>query len=187
MSHHDTHAAHDDHGHGGHHITPMWLYNAIFGALLVLTAVTVWIAQFDFGSANTLIAMFVATIKATLVGLFFMHLLYDERINLLTFGFGLLFVALFFLFPLLDIGTRTYIDPIKDNSSVYKAAQVQKVQDKHAETYKSELSKLPRLNPTGFITTPEGEGPAPEPAPEPATAGAEGAADGTPAEPAPAQ
>ena len=67
MSHHDTHAA-GEHAHGEHHITPLWLYNTIFGALLVLTVVTVWIAQFDFGSANTVIAMFVATIKASLVG-----------------------------------------------------------------------------------------------------------------------
>jgi caa(3)-type oxidase subunit IV len=176
MSHHDTHAA-GEHAHGEHHITPLWLYNTIFGALLFLTVVTVWIAQFDFGAANTVIAMFVATIKASLVALFFMHLLHDERINLLTFGFGLLFVALFFLFPLLDIGTRSYIEPLKDNNSVRAAATEQKKQDKHADTYKDELNKLTRLNATGFIATPEGEGPAapaPEPAPE---AGAEAGAE----------
>jgi cytochrome c oxidase subunit 4 len=105
------------------------VYNGIFGGLLVLTVVTVWVAQFDFGAANTFIAMFVATIKASLVAFFFMHLLHDERLNLITFGFGLLFVSLFFLFPLLDITSRTYVDPIKDNSSGSKYEKVLKAQN----------------------------------------------------------
>jgi len=185
MSNHDSHSAdHADHGH--HHVSPMWLYNLIFGALLFLTVVTVWIAQFDFGSANTFIAMFVATIKASLVGLFFMHLLYDERINMMTFGFGLLFVALFFLFPLVDIGSRGYIEELKTNHSGLIQEHEDKEQAKHAKKYKEQLGQLPMLNKTSFITTPEGEGPAPEPAPAPApapTAGAEaGGAEATPAE-----
>ena len=151
MSSHDTH--HDD--HGGHHVTPAWLYHTIFGGLLCLTVITVWIAQFDFGAANTLIAMFVATIKASLVAFFFMHLLHDERLNLLTFGFGLLFVCLFFLFPLVDIGTRTYVDPIKDNSSVEKVGKLNNAQDKHAERYKD--VDLSRVYKSGFITAPADE------------------------------
>ena len=164
MSNHDAHGA--DHEHH-HHITPMWLYNVIFGALLFLTVVTVWIAQFDFGSANTFIAMFVATIKATLVGLFFMHLLHDERINMMTFGFGLLFVALFFLFPLIDIGTRGYIEELKVTNSGLIQEHEQAEQEKHAKKYEEALGKLPALNKTSFLAPAEGEGPAPkvEPAP----------------------
>ena len=164
MSHHDSHA-HDHEGHGAHHVTPAIVYHAIFGALLCLTVVTVWIAQFDFGAANTIIAMLVATVKATLVALFFMHLLHDDRLNMVTFGFGLLFVALFFLFQLLDITSRTYVDPIRDNNSVYKAEKQQGLQDAHAKRYEDKLSGLSRLNQTGFITTPEGEGEAPAEAP----------------------
>ncbi|MCB9523561.1 MAG: cytochrome C oxidase subunit IV family protein [Myxococcales bacterium] len=109
-------AEHTAHGEGHHHhITPLSHYFAVFGALLVLTAVTVWIAQFHFGAANTLIAMLVATIKASLVALIFMHLLYDDRLNSLTFLFGLLFVALFFIFTLTDVYTRGFIDPVRDN------------------------------------------------------------------------
>lgn len=160
MSHHDNH--HDD--HDGHHVTPLWLYNAIFGGLLCLTVITVWIAQFDFGSMNTVIAMLVATVKASLVALFFMHLLHDERLNMLTFGFGLLFVCLFFLFPLVDIGTRTYIDPIKDNSSVYKAMKQQEAQQAHSEKHKKALGNLTNLHTRQFITVAEDEGEAkPEP------------------------
>lgn len=166
MSNHDSHST--DHADHEHHITPMWIYNGIFAALLFLTVVTVWIAQFDFGSANTVIAMFVATIKATLVGLFFMHLLHDERINMMTFGFGLLFVALFFLFPLVDISSRDYIDELKANHSGLVQEHEEKEQAKHATKYKEQLGQLPMLNKTSFITTPEGEGPVAEPAPEPA-------------------
>lgn len=151
MSAHDTH--HDD--HGGHHVTPSWLYHAIFGGLLVLTVVTVWISPsagvFDFGAATTLIAMLVATIKASLVALFFMHLLHDERLNMLTFGFGLLFVCLFFLFPLVDITTRTLVDPIKDNSSVVKAQKAEEVYEDHKKTFKKDLGNLGQLHRTGFI------------------------------------
>jgi caa(3)-type oxidase subunit IV len=168
MSHHDAH--HDD--HHGHHVTPAWLYHAIFGALLCLTVITVWIAQFDFGSMNTVIAMLVATVKASLVALFFMHLLHDERLNLLTFGFGLLFVCLFFLFPLVDIGTRTYVDPVKDNSSVYKAEKAQQAQDDFAKKHSKELGNLSNLYNRGFVKAAEGEGPAkPEPVPAPAEGG----------------
>lgn len=116
-----SHAAHDDahdDGHHGPHVTPLPIYFAVFGTLLVLTGVTVWIAQFDFGSANTLIAMLVATVKATLVAAIFMHLLYEERLNTLAFVFGLIFVSLFFIFTMLDVFTRKHIDPIRANNGV---------------------------------------------------------------------
>jgi len=164
----------------------MWIYHGVFGALLFLTIVTVWIAQFDFGSANTFIAMFVATIKATFVGLFFMHLLHDERINMMTFGFGLLFVALFFLFPLVDIGSRGYIEELKVSNSGTLQEDEDRAQAKHAEQYKEALDKLPTLNKTSFITAAEGEGAAP-PAPEvPAVDEAAAPVAGQDAAPAPA-
>ena len=151
-------SSHDNHD-GGHHVTPLWLYHAIFGGLLCLTVITVWVspsaAVFDFGAATTAIAMLVATIKASLVALFFMHLLHDERLNLLTFGFGLLFVCLFFLFPLVDITTRTFVDPIKDNSSVEKVSKVTEAQKEHAEKYKN--TNLSKIYPSGFITAPADE------------------------------
>jgi cytochrome c oxidase subunit 4 len=157
MSHHDEHDT-----HGGHHVTPLWIYNTIFAALLVLTVITVAIAQVNFGPMNTVIAMLVATVKASLVALFFMHLLHDERLNLLTFGFGLLFVCLFFLFPLVDIGTRTYIDPLKDNNSVTKIGEIQDAQETHAADPR--YKDLRGAHPRGFLTVAEDEKVAP-PAP----------------------
>jgi cytochrome c oxidase subunit 4 len=49
-------------------------YFTIFGILLVLTAVTIGVAFIDLGPLNTLVALSIASFKAVLVALFFMHL-----------------------------------------------------------------------------------------------------------------
>jgi len=50
-------------------------YLAVFGALLVLTAVTVAVASLNLSESTTvLVAVSIATIKASLVAMFFMHL-----------------------------------------------------------------------------------------------------------------
>ena len=123
MSAHSHDAPATGHAHHEHHehVTPLAHYFGVFGALMVLTVVTVWIAGFDFGVANTFIAMAVATLKASLVAAIFMHLLYDDRLNTLIFVFGLLFVALFFIFTLTDVLSRTYIDPMQETRGQERA------------------------------------------------------------------
>jgi len=68
-----THAATTDHGHihGGPKI-----YGAVLAALLFLTVLTVGASYIHFGSgmANVIIALVIASLKASLVALFFMHL-----------------------------------------------------------------------------------------------------------------
>lgn len=63
------------------HVVPQKTYLTVFIALLILTAITVGIAQYDFGSLNLVIAMFVASMKASLVILVFMHLKYENPIT----------------------------------------------------------------------------------------------------------
>ena len=53
-------------------------YFNIWLLLMFLTVVTVGVAQFDFGSLNIPIAMLIASIKAGVVALHFMHLKYDK-------------------------------------------------------------------------------------------------------------
>jgi cytochrome c oxidase subunit 4 len=108
-NHNDSH----DHGHDEPHVLPLSVYFGVWGALVVLTAFTVIVSRFDFGSANTVVAMVVATIKATLVALFFMHLLYDNKLNLVILMTSFLFVAVFFTPTLIDLATRGMLDPIK--------------------------------------------------------------------------
>ena|SRR5678815_1250970 len=69
------------HGHGAHDVAKeVRKYLLVFGALLVGTILTVWASYINFGtaSANIIVALVIATIKATLVAGFFMHLI-DER------------------------------------------------------------------------------------------------------------
>ena len=118
---HTNHNDTDGHDHDEPHITPLSIYLGVWGALVVLTAFTVIVSRFDFGSANTIVAMIVATIKATLVALFFMHLLYDNKLNLVILMASFLFVAVFFTPTLIDLATRGMIDPIKTRAG-YKTA-----------------------------------------------------------------
>jgi cytochrome c oxidase subunit 4 len=57
-------------------------YYAIFGALVVLTVVTVLVAfhRFESEAINLLLAMIVAATKATLVAMFFMHLKFEGKL-----------------------------------------------------------------------------------------------------------
>ena len=112
---HATHShSSDDHGHGDEpHVLPLQVYLGVWGALMVLTILTVAVSRFDFGSANTFVALVVATIKGALVVLYFMHLRYDNKLYLIILLASLLFVSIFFTPTLIDLHTRDALDPIK--------------------------------------------------------------------------
>jgi cytochrome c oxidase subunit 4 len=61
------------------HISPKSTYYAIFGALMALTALTVYVAFQHLGWLNFPVAISIAFVKASLVVLFFMHLKYEQR------------------------------------------------------------------------------------------------------------
>lgn len=65
---------HSEHGTHAPHIATPGNYLAIFSALMVLTALTVYVAFVDLGIMNTVVALGIAVLKAVLVILFFMHL-----------------------------------------------------------------------------------------------------------------
>jgi cytochrome c oxidase subunit IV len=99
MSHHSAASAHG-HGdsHEGGHVVPVKTFTIIFGLLVVLTAVTIYAAGIDFGDStiNLVISMIIASIKALLVILFFMHLKYENPVTWLyaIFPIILLFVLM---------------------------------------------------------------------------------------------
>lgn len=93
-----------------HHVDPLGLYLGVFAMLIVLTVVTVGASYLDFGRANTVIAVIIATIKALFVAIFFMHLRHDRRFNALVFVSGLFFLSFLFLFTLADTSTRNDVD-----------------------------------------------------------------------------
>lgn len=99
MSH--THDSHDDH-HGFAHTMPVWVLLAVFFALVGLTCLTVWTASLSFFGMDLALAMVIATVKATLVMLFFMHMIQDKKLNIIIFLSSFLFGSLFIGFTLMD-------------------------------------------------------------------------------------
>ena len=101
-----------------HHIIPIQTYLKVFGALMFLTVLTVAVTYIDLGSFNIVLAMFIAIIKSTLVLLFFMHLYYDNKTNLMFFLASILFMIIFITFTYFDIGQRDGIYDIEDINPV---------------------------------------------------------------------
>lgn len=91
---------------GQHHVIPFSTYMKVFAALIVLTVATVVFYFLPMGVLATPIAFLIASTKAALVILFFMHLRYDSNINRAIFGVAFFFVFLLFLFSALDVFTR---------------------------------------------------------------------------------
>ena len=103
----ETSHAHGSHGGGDHdgiaHVTPVRLLLGVWGALMVLTIITVAVTTVDFGPRiNLVVAMAIATVKAGLVVTYFMHLRWDRPFNTLVFLGSLLFVSLFISMTLFD-------------------------------------------------------------------------------------
>ena len=94
------------------HVSPVSTYVAIFAALIVFTAITVWVAFYDFGVMNDLVAMGIAVAKATLVILFFMHVRYSTKLTKLTVIGGFVWLFIFFLLIFSDYLTRGVFGPM---------------------------------------------------------------------------
>lgn len=107
---HDTPATHDAHAHAEHGGPKIYTRNLI--ALLILTIITVAAAGVNFGPLNVVIALGIASIKASLVALFFMHLRWEKKINAIIAVAGFLFLGLFLLFSALDLGSRVDLKPV---------------------------------------------------------------------------
>ncbi|HLH40070.1 MAG TPA: cytochrome C oxidase subunit IV family protein [Bryobacteraceae bacterium] len=89
------------HEHGGSGV-----YVKTLLALLILTILTVAASYIDFGSGNVVIALLIASIKASLVALFFMHLRYEKAVNAVIACSGFLFLGIFLMFCFIDFDTR---------------------------------------------------------------------------------
>jgi cytochrome c oxidase subunit 4 len=109
-SHSDNHGGHS--GASGGHVMPVYMLAFTFAVLLVLTILTVTVTQVDLGSSlNLSIAMIIATIKAAMVCLYFMHLRFDKPFNALILVSCIGFVILFLGLSTLD--TESYSDDIR--------------------------------------------------------------------------
>lgn len=101
MAQHDSSSA----GHEGvGHVVPVKLLAAVLVVLLVLTWLTVAVSNPDYklGNLSIYIALAIATIKGTLVGMYFMHLRYDRPFHAIVLCTALVFVALFIGLTIVD-------------------------------------------------------------------------------------
>ena len=90
------------------HVVPIKTYFLIFLALMVGTAITVWAGLRDFpGPLNVIIALTIASVKATLVVLYFMHVRYSSRLVWVILGSALFWLALLFALTFSDYWTRS--------------------------------------------------------------------------------
>jgi cytochrome c oxidase subunit 4 len=98
-----------------HHILPTKVALTIGLCLFILTGLTVYAAQIDFGRLNFFIALLIAAVKASLVCLFFMNLLYDRKENAFLFATSFLFLAIFITLTGADLFFRgnVYVDQSK--------------------------------------------------------------------------
>jgi cytochrome c oxidase subunit IV len=91
------------------HIVPVRIYLTIFLVLLVGTALTVVAAFVDFPwRLNTIVALTIATIKATFVVLYFMHVRYSTRLIWVIFAAALFWLAILFALTFSDYQTREW-------------------------------------------------------------------------------
>ena len=114
----------DSNGHHPH-VLPLSVYLGVGTALFVLTGVTVGVAHIDLGARlNLVVAMLVATVKASLVALIFMHLLFDNKLYAVVFGIGLFMLTVFIVETMFDTLRRDAIyeyraSPIKAEADIY--------------------------------------------------------------------
>ena len=88
------------------HVAPVRLYLMVFGALMVLTGVTIGVAFINLGALNFPLALGIAICKATLVILFFMHALHSTRLTWVIIIGSFLWLATLFVLTFADYLTR---------------------------------------------------------------------------------
>jgi cytochrome c oxidase subunit 4 len=110
---------HDPHGHAHEHHPTVAVYLSVFVVLLVLLVATVLAAEMEFsfggkghsagiGTLNFVVAAAIASVKAVLIILFFMHVRYSTPLTWLVAGAGFFWLAILFGLTLADYFTRTF-------------------------------------------------------------------------------
>lgn len=91
------------------HIVEKKVYFLVWFALMVGTGLTVFAAFQNMGVFNPIIALVIATTKAILVVLFFMHVWYSSRMTKLTVFLGVFFLSILLTLTLSDYISRTWL------------------------------------------------------------------------------
>src|SRR5262245_55215830 len=90
-------------------IVPKKVYFISWAWLLALLALTVGVAYKHLGWLNPVVAVSIATIKATIIVMYFMHARYSPRLITVFVAAGVLWLTVLFAFAFSDYLTRSYL------------------------------------------------------------------------------
>ena len=90
------------------HVATRKTYVATWATLLAMTLITTLVAFVDLGRFNTVVALSIATFKASLVVLFFMGAKYAPRLTRVAIVCGIFFLALLLAFSMVDYLSRLW-------------------------------------------------------------------------------
>src|SRR5262245_55357543 len=107
------------------HVLPRRTYFLVFAALLLLTGLTVAASFAELGRWHVAIALSIATAKAVLVALFFMHLLYSGRLVVLVVGAALFWLGIMLALTFSDYLTRPWLEGASPEHAVPAGPGVQ--------------------------------------------------------------
>jgi cytochrome c oxidase subunit 4 len=89
------------------HIVPYRSFVIVWIVLLILTGITVAVAQVNLGALNVWVALGIATVKAGLVVAVFMHMKYESPLFKLALVSALAILAIFIGMTFLDVLYRS--------------------------------------------------------------------------------
>jgi cytochrome c oxidase subunit 4 len=91
------------------HIASVKSYVSIFLTLMALTAITVAVAYVNLGQFNKVVALGIASLKATLVILYFMHVKYSSHLTKLVVVSGFFFLIVLLGLTMSDYASRGWL------------------------------------------------------------------------------
>jgi cytochrome c oxidase subunit 4 len=91
------------------HLAPISMYVGVWAALMIFTGLTVFAATVELHVFNIVLALLIATIKGTLVVLFFMHLRYSTKLTMVTVIAAIFFLIILFSLSMTDYLTRAWL------------------------------------------------------------------------------
>ncbi|HLH17054.1 MAG TPA: cytochrome C oxidase subunit IV family protein [Bryobacteraceae bacterium] len=84
-------------------------YVSVYGVLLALVLITVLVGYVDLGWGTEFVAVTIATIKASLVAMFFMHALAEKRLVWLVIAGALVWFLILVTLTMGDYITRSWL------------------------------------------------------------------------------
>ena len=107
MAHHPDHETYTGHAAPTHQ-SSLAVYFTVFALLMVLSVVTVAVSRVDLGAFNTAVALAIAVVKASVVVLWFMHVIHSPRLTWIVVISSVLMLGVLFVLTFADYLTRNW-------------------------------------------------------------------------------